>query len=347
MSRRKKNKQSGEHEKMLQSCTDIHEYIKLRREDILNRKNINLTIIRDVKTAVESKQIHSDSSMFNREQFEKKRILEFCDSQKTYIESGVEDAEFRKIAKEYLQEHSTRVTGKTADTHALRELQDCSYVAPPEMCEDCDVQMEIARDQPIMLCPLCHATHHFFDTTSSYYTKTADVSRSSHERIEHFVKVYLQKFQAKERFEVPGDVLMQVMVELRSEEHTPKEVTVTDVRECVRELKLSDYYYYTSQIYAKILNKPPPCLSDMQYQKILTCIKAIQVPFELAPKDRHNFLSYSYCMHKICELLGYNDFLEFFPILRGEKNKQKHDAIWQFICTYLNWEFRKSPTSFI
>ena len=130
---------------------------------------------------------------------------------------------------------------------------------------------------------------------------------------------------------------MQVMVELSKRRITPKEVTVTDVRECVRELKLSDYYYYTSQIYAKILNKPPPCLSDMQYQKILTCIKAIQVPFELAPKDRHNFLSYSYCMHKICELLGYNDFLEFFPILRGEKNKQKHDAIWQFICTYLNW----------
>src|SRR3989344_2922962 len=175
MSRRKKNKQSGEHEKMLQSCTDIHEYIKLRREDILNRK----------------------------------------------------------ITKEYLQEHSTRVTGKTADTHALRELQDCAYVAPPEMCEDCDVQMEIARDQPIMLCPLCHATHHFFDTTSSYYTKTADVSRSSHERIEHFVKVYLQKFQAKERFEVPGDALMQVMVELSKRRITPKEVTVTDVRECV------------------------------------------------------------------------------------------------------------------
>jgi rubrerythrin len=347
--RTKSEKQiSDKRAKELDACTDINEFIRMKREDIVIKRENKVPPLRELEEKLKTHPEISAEPQFRRLRLEGERVLGECVAYRTMLESGEEEAAFLSNARGYVREHVMRLTAtKKGDAGILREMQEKAYIAPPEICEDCEVPMEIARDQPILLCPLCHATRHFLDTTTStYYTKTSDISRSSHERIEHFVKVYLQKFQAKERAVVPDDILERVQRELARCRIRPRDVTVTDVRECVRGLKLSDYYYNTSQIYARLTNRPPPCLSDIQYQKILTCIKAIQVPFDLAPKDRHNFLSYSYCMHKISQLLGYTEFLEFFPILRGDKNKQKHDAIWHFICDYLNWQFCPSPMTF-
>jgi hypothetical protein len=67
---------------------------------------------------------------------------------------------------------------------------------------------------------------------------------------------------------------------------------------------------------------------------------AVQPAFEKhCPKDRKNFLSYSYCLYKFFELLGYEQFLETFTLLKGRDKLARQDEIFQKICEELDWQF--------
>ena len=69
----------------------------------------------------------------------------------------------------------------------------------------------------------------------------------------------------------------------------------------------------------------------------------IQKPFEKhRPEDRKNFLSYSYVLYKFCELLGEDDFLPCFPLLKSKEKLYKQDEIWKSICAELRWGFYKT-----
>ena len=52
-----------------------------------------------------------------------------------------------------------------------------------------------------------------------------------------------------------------------------------------------------------------------------------------------NFLSYSYVLHKFCELLEFDNLLEYFPLLKSREKLHQQDLIWEKICKDLNWEF--------
>ena len=71
--------------------------------------------------------------------------------------------------------------------------------------------------------------------------------------------------------------------------------------------------------------------------------REIQNPFmKYCPKDRKNFLSYSYVLHKFVQLLNMDEFLICFPLLKSREKLHQQDIIWKQICDDLNWEFIKS-----
>ena len=57
------------------------------------------------------------------------------------------------------------------------------------------------------------------------------------------------------------------------------------------------------------------------------------------PATRKNFLSYSYVIHKFCELLEFDHLLEYFPLLKSREKLHQQDLIWTKICRDLKWQF--------
>ena len=57
------------------------------------------------------------------------------------------------------------------------------------------------------------------------------------------------------------------------------------------------------------------------------------------PPERKNFLSYSYVLHKFCELLEYDNLLCYFSLLKSREKLQEQDKIWKKICEELKWEY--------
>ena len=75
-------------------------------------------------------------------------------------------------------------------------------------------------------------------------------------------------------------------------------------------------------------------------EELRRMFKEIQIPFhKFCPKDRKNFLSYSYVLHKFCELLELDELLEYFPLLKSPQKLMEQDQVWKKFCKYLKWEF--------
>jgi len=68
----------------------------------------------------------------------------------------------------------------------------------------------------------------------------------------------------------------------------------------------------------------------------------IQDPFaKHCPKERKNFLSYSYTLYKFFELLDKREYLIYFPLLKSREKLFEQEKIWTLICKELDWAFIK------
>jgi hypothetical protein len=44
-------------------------------------------------------------------------------------------------------------------------------------------------------------------------------------------------------------------------------------------------------------------------------------------------------LYKFCELLGEDQYLQCFPLLKSKEKLYQQDSIWKLICSDLRWEF--------
>ncbi len=121
------------------------------------------------------------------------------------------------------------------------------------------------------------------------------------------------------------------------------EVTPIKIRSYLKKLGLNKYYEHIPHIISRLNGKPPPIISPEVEEKLRKMFKEIQEPFiKVCPKDRKNFLSYSYVLHKFVELLGLDEYKELFPLLKSREKLHNQDLIWKDICTELKWHYIKS-----
>lgn len=115
------------------------------------------------------------------------------------------------------------------------------------------------------------------------------------------------------------------------------------MKKVLKKLGLHQYYEHTTYIISKLSKIPPPTISRETEDKIRLMFRQIQPSFEkYCPKNRTNFLSYSYVLHKIFELLELDDFIKYFPLLKSRDKLKQQDKIWEMICNDLSWDFYPS-----
>lgn len=118
------------------------------------------------------------------------------------------------------------------------------------------------------------------------------------------------------------------------------ELTCSKIKEILKTLKLNKYYEHTPHIINKLNGLPTPNFDPELENKLRSMFKQIQPLFlKYAPQKRKNFLSYSYCLHKMVQLLGKDEYLKFFPCLKSREKLMAQDQIWCKICAELKWEF--------
>tara|TARA_B110000008_G_C16953332_1_gene557172 strand:- start:813 stop:1964 length:1152 start_codon:yes stop_codon:yes gene_type:complete len=235
------------------------------------------------------------------------------------------------IVNEYLMQ-----TNNEAPKLALHTRDDCP------MCHE---TLKLVNSKAIMTCPKCGYAVTYLDATmqSMSYSDDVEFSSFSYKRINHFNE-WLQQVQAKENFEISEETLENIMIELyRQRIHKAEDITQKKVREVLKILKLRKSYEHVAQITSRLTGERPMRIPPEAEETCRLMFIAVQPAFEKhCPKDRKNFLSYSYCLYKFFQLLGYDEFLDSFTLLKGRDKLTKQDEIFKKICEELDWEFLPS-----
>lgn len=220
------------------------------------------------------------------------------------------------------------------------------YMTVAQDCENCGGQMQRLPQAALLACEKCGVSCSYVDASSQSlgFNDEVEYSTFAYRRVNHFVE-WLNSFQARETTDVPQEVLEKVMRKLYQRRVVDlKDIEPTLVRQILKELTKQDksyrkYYENTMLITCKITGRAPPRLTPTQETQLKHMFLSIQPAFEKhCPKDRKNFISYSYCLYKFCELLGL-PYTQYFSLLKGKEKLSKMDSIWVKICNELNWEY--------
>jgi hypothetical protein len=161
-----------------------------------------------------------------------------------------------------------------------------------------------------------------------------------YKRENHFNE-WINQFQAKEVTTVPQKIIDDLRIELKKQKIIKQaDITHKKIKELLKKLSYNKYYEHIPYITTILHGSRPPVMSKELEDKLRNMFYAIQKPFDkFCPGDRVNFLSYSYVLYKFCELLGEDEYLQFFPLLKSREKLYRHDQTWKLITAELRWEY--------
>jgi len=193
------------------------------------------------------------------------------------------------------------------------------------------------------ICKDCGMCEYFMGEELSYKEEqetSEKMVNNSYKRDNHLNEWILQ-FQGRETTNIPKEVVEQLRAEFKKEKiEKLSDITQTKVKTYLRKLRYSKYYEHATYITNILNGLNPPSMTHELEERLRHMFKDIQEPFEIhCPANRSNFLSYSYVLYKFCELLGEDEYLPYFPLLKSKEKLRQQDVIWKGICGELKWEY--------
>lgn len=174
----------------------------------------------------------------------------------------------------------------------------------------------------------------------AYKDPPKEVTHFAYKRINH-LNEWLNQVQGKETTDIPEEVYDRILLEVKKQKiNNMAMLTRKSVKEILKKLKINKYYEHIPHIINRLNGIPMPQLPSNLEDRVRQMFCQIQVPFlKHAPPHRKNFLSYSYCLNKMMQLLEEDQYLESFPLLKSREKLHQQDVIWQKICAELGWDF--------
>lgn len=213
-------------------------------------------------------------------------------------------------------------------------------------CPDCNKPYAFNSRESELVCLHCGRARTHMEMSEHNITYDQEVQQNSivnyfaYKRLNHMTE-WLNSLQAKENTEIPQEVIEAVRAEFKKERASKRgDIKPSKVRAFLKKLKLNKYYEHTNNICNALNGVPAPRLPQYLEDRLKHMFGQIQEPFEkCCPANRKNFLSYSYVLYKFCQLLGEDEYLQYFPLLKSPSKLYEQDRIWRAICAQLDWEF--------
>lgn len=212
-------------------------------------------------------------------------------------------------------------------------------------CPKCKKDKIIIYSDGIYVCTKCGDIEQILVNSdlSNYKDCLQEKPAYPYKRLNHFCE-WLSQFQAKESTDIPDTIYEKIYDELKKNSITKNnKITPKKMKEILKKLRLHQYYEHIPHIISRITGKPPPTISRETEEKLKIMFRDIQAPFaKHCPPERINFLSYSYVLHKFCQLLELDEFIKCFPLLKSREKLRLQDRLWKDICKELKWQFYPS-----
>ena len=216
-----------------------------------------------------------------------------------------------------------------------------TFVYQIDICQICHKgELTPLDDEGILVCTSCSRVVPYLieNEKPSYKEPPKEVCFYAYKRINHFKEI-LAQFQGKETTQIPLDVIENIKLQIKKERIELQQITNSKTKEILKKLGYNKYYEHIPFIKDKLGIKPPIMSPELE-ETLCNLFIELQSPYsKFCPDDRVNFLNYYYTAYKLCELLGEEQYLAFFPMLKDPEKRMEQDEIWKKICLDLDWEF--------
>ena len=223
------------------------------------------------------------------------------------------------------------------DTYLIND-----HINITDTCKLCNHIISYELIDSKLICEKCGYTEDIIINSEkvSYKDPPREVSYFAYKRINHFNE-WLAQFQAKESTEISDEIYANIYNDIiKNINMDIKQIKPKQLKSILKQLGYNKYYEHIPHIINVLNGNKAPCLSRQEEEQLRSLFKEIQLPFSNnCPETRKNFLSYSYVLHKFCELLEYDYLLHYFPLLKSREKLLQQDQIWKLICKDLNWQY--------
>jgi hypothetical protein len=315
-----------------------------QRLDLQDKVNEISKSIKDIKS--KKKDYFLDNSHYIFEYFEnKKGISDGNNIQKTTNKSKLVNS-FFKIKEENESDKVAQRENNNIVQKYLINIDDTfldvnTFISQTDICQTCHKgELIPLEDEGIMVCNTCSRTIPYLieNEKPSYKEPPKEVCFYAYKRINHFKEI-LAQFQGKETTQIPIDVIENIKLQIKKERIELSQITNSKTKEILKKLGYNKYYEHIPFIKDKLGIKPPIMSPELE-ETLCNLFIELQSPYsKYCPDDRVNFLNYYYTAYKLCELLGEDKYLPFFPMLKDKEKRIEQDVIWKKICEELDWEF--------
>jgi len=263
------------------------------------------------------------------QQKESKNIIEFLslkDKKNTLVDTKIKQVNKSKLFEKYCQ----RIDG-------IRINHDDGSNRI-KYCIECNIEKILDMAESAYICQCCGDSEMII-LDDEHQIK----DYSPYRRLNHF-REWLNQFQAKQTPDIPEQVFIDIVKELNKNRIVDLSfLNKKNMKIILKKLKYNIYYEHIAYIINKLNNLPPPKITRDMEKLFISMFFNIQEPWELYKQpDRKNFLSYSYVLHKFCELLELDHLLDHFTLHKDPNKIMENDQIWEKICNFLKWEYISS-----
>jgi len=324
---------------------DVNNKSKIYKKDNKKKKGLNvntINVLEALNNIDNKKQVvenNLDKEKNNNSENNNIRDRNINDENNNFYEKEFCDNDADKDKTDAIQDKSSLVDKYMAiiNNKYIRTVEEENI----EICKVCKNSMTCLQYDAIIVCNFCGYQELLLVEQNRPILKqnTKDTSHFCYKRINHF-REWCNQVQGKESTDIPDEIFEKILIEIKKEKITDlKKITYLKMRDILKRLRINKYYEHINYIINRINGIPTPQFSPELEDKLCNMFRSIQAPFlKHCPKDRKNFLSYSYVLYKFFQILGLNEYLKYFPLLKSREKLYVQDQIWKKICIDLNYK---------
>jgi hypothetical protein len=306
----------------------------LRKKKLLKRKSKSKSFDNIDEICIESIHLKKYNELKGQELIEYE--LSACDILYRYENiknNPLEIEEIRKITREYCDLVGINIV----NTSFLYEDKICINCNTSDFLIDSEIEAET-------LCSRCGTIISRIIGGELSYKEKQDVTlkvKIDYKKINYFTE-WLMQIQGKEKTDIPNQLLDKVREEIIQQKID--KINPLCIRKILKNLNYSKYYEHIPNIISKIngikpLDIPEPIEEIMKYM----FYKIQEYWNKDKPTKRKNFFSYPYILHKFCMILGLEEYLSYFPLLKSRTKIIEQEILFENIVG----EISKSEDNYI
>ena len=196
-----------------------------------------------------------------------------------------------------------------------------------------------------LVCPGCGDSVVIYNEVAEQtYGAGPQVRKTEYSSANH-LREWIDRVRGVEDTEIPIALVTKV-----KEARCESLADVMSFLRCVRTVRYNDkdircslYYRNAVKILRMATGVRPPSMSNDVISDIEAVFAMLEVPYRTYQSGK-NLPSYQYILFKICQLLGYDEFLPWFVLFRTRDTVRLHDSTWEKVCKHNNWDFYETPT---